>query len=147
MKYLLALFSVLTLGLSATYAQIYDPVSWETRVEKSEDNTYYLITTASIDSGWHIYSQVVKESESGIAPLPTEFSYSLTGEQKLVGKTQEGKGHEAFDAVFEMEIKYFENQAKSIQHGLKVLSKSLEELIMLDPNQWHSIQPVWTSEY
>ena len=30
---------------------------------------------------------------------------------------------------------------------LKVLSKSLEELIMLDPNQWHSIQPVWTSEY
>lgn len=115
MKYLLALFSVLSLGLSTTYAQIYDPVSWETRVEKSEDNTYYLITTASIDSGWHIYSQVVKESESGIAPLPTEFSYSLTGEQKLVGKTQEGKGHEAFDAVFEMEIKYFENQAKFVQ--------------------------------
>ena len=44
-------------------------------------------------------------------------------------------------------VPYFENQAKSIQHGLKVLSKSLENLIKLDPNQWHSIQPVWTSEY
>lgn len=44
-------------------------------------------------------------------------------------------------------VPYFENQAQSIQHGLKVLSKSLEELILLDPNQWHSIQPVWTSEY
>ena len=44
-------------------------------------------------------------------------------------------------------VPYFDNQAESIQHGLKVLSKSLENLIMLDPNQWHSIQPVWTSEY
>ena len=44
-------------------------------------------------------------------------------------------------------VPYFDNQAQSIQHGLKVLSKSLEKLIMLDPNQWHSIQPVWTSEY
>ena len=44
-------------------------------------------------------------------------------------------------------VPYFENQAQSIQHGLKVLSKSLENLIKLDPNQWHSIQPVWTSEY
>ena len=44
-------------------------------------------------------------------------------------------------------VPYFENQAQSIQHGLKVLSKSFENLIKLDPNQWHSIQPVWTSEY
>lgn len=44
-------------------------------------------------------------------------------------------------------VPFFENQAQSIQHGLKVLSRSLEDLIMLDPNQWHSIQPVWTSEY
>ena len=44
-------------------------------------------------------------------------------------------------------VPHFENDAQSIQHGLKVLSKSLENLIMLDPNQWHSIQPVWTSEY
>ena len=44
-------------------------------------------------------------------------------------------------------VPYFDNQAQSIQHGLKVLSKSLENLIKLDPNQWHSIQPVWTSEY
>ena len=44
-------------------------------------------------------------------------------------------------------VPHFENDAQSIQHGLKVLSKELEKLILLDPNQWHSIQPVWTSEY
>ena len=44
-------------------------------------------------------------------------------------------------------VPHFENDAQSIQHGLKILSKELEKLILLDPNQWHSIQPVWTSEY
>ena len=44
-------------------------------------------------------------------------------------------------------VPHFENDAQSIQHGLKVLSNELEKLILLDPNQWHSIQPVWTSEY
>jgi len=65
--------------------------------------------------------------------VPTAFIKSINGYELHFGKP--------------FIVPYFENQAKSIQHGLKVLSKSLEELIMLDPNQWHSIQPVWTSEY
>ena len=44
-------------------------------------------------------------------------------------------------------VPYFENEATSIQHGLKTLSKSFEELLALDINDWHSIQPVWTNEY
>ena len=44
-------------------------------------------------------------------------------------------------------VPYFENEATSIQYGLKTLSKSFEELLALDINDWHSIQPVWTSEY
>ena len=44
-------------------------------------------------------------------------------------------------------VPLFDNEAQSIQHGMKVLAKSFEELISLDVNQWHSIQPVWTNEY
>lgn len=44
-------------------------------------------------------------------------------------------------------VPLFENEAQSIQQGVKVLAKSFEELISLDINQWHSIQPVWTNEY
>ena len=44
-------------------------------------------------------------------------------------------------------VPYFENEGTSIQYGLKTLSKSFEELLALDINDWHSIQPVWTSEY
>jgi len=44
-------------------------------------------------------------------------------------------------------VPHFENEAQSIQQGMKVLAKSFEKLISLDANQWHSIQPVWTDEY
>ncbi len=44
-------------------------------------------------------------------------------------------------------IPLFENEAVSIQQGLKTLSKAFEKLISLDPNQWHSTQPVWSNEY
>ena len=71
--------------------------------------------------------------ETQLPIVPTAFIKSINGYELHFGKP--------------FIVPYFENQAQSIQHGLKVLSKSLEELIMLDPNQWHSIQPVWTSEY
>ena len=44
-------------------------------------------------------------------------------------------------------VPLFENESQSIQHGLKTLAKSFENLISIDPNQWHSIQPVWSNEY
>ena len=71
--------------------------------------------------------------ETQLPVVPTAFIKSTNGYELHFGKP--------------FIVPFFENQAQSIQHGLKVLSKSLEELIILDPNQWHSIQPVWTSEY
>ena len=44
-------------------------------------------------------------------------------------------------------VPLFDNEAQSIQQGMKVLSKSFERLISKDINQWHSIQPVWVNEY
>ena len=44
-------------------------------------------------------------------------------------------------------VPFFENEAISIQQGLKTLSNSFEDLISMDINDWHSIQPVWTAEY
>ena len=57
----------------------------------------------------------------------------------------EGKYTLVFDKPFYVPL--FDNEAQSIQQGMKVLAKSFEALITLDVNQWHSIQPVWTNEY
>ena len=92
-----------------TQAQIYNPIDWSTDVESVEnsDNEYYLIFSAQIEEGWHLYAQEVPEG----GPIPTTFSLETNDAYKLIGETQEEEGITLNDPVFEMRIKYFEEQA------------------------------------
>ncbi|MFK5879080.1 MAG: cytochrome c biogenesis protein CcdA [Flavobacteriaceae bacterium] len=94
-------------------AQIHDPVSFATSVEKISDTDYNLVVTANIDSGWHLYSQHVPEN----GPIATAFQFTNDSNQfQLVGGASEGEGHTSFDKAFGMDIKYFENTATFKQH-------------------------------
>ena len=100
---------LLTFVLSTNvFSQIYDPVKWSTSVQKISDIEYNLIATATIESGWHLYSQVVPEG----GPIPTTFTFIDSKHYSLVNKTQEEEGHEIYDSVFEIRIKFFENKAE-----------------------------------
>ena len=89
-------------------AQMYDPVKWSTSVEKLSDTEYKLISTATIETKSHLYSQNVDDG----GPIPTTFVYTNTGESfNLIGKTTEDIGITVDDPVFDMRIKYFENKA------------------------------------
>tara|TARA_R110002033_G_scaffold20994_5_gene52556 strand:- start:3206 stop:5602 length:2397 start_codon:yes stop_codon:yes gene_type:complete len=101
-------------------AQVFDPVKWETKTEKISDTEYNLISTSTIDAGWHLYSQVVPEG----GPVATSFSYTTDSDAKLIAKTIEEEGHTVDDPVFEMKIKFFENKAEFKQR-IKVLNKEL----------------------
>ena len=66
------LFSVLLLLLTTiSFAQIQDPVKWESQIEKSSDSEYIITLIGSIEENWHMYSQ---HTPMG-GPLPTEFIY------------------------------------------------------------------------
>ena len=102
---LFLLFLTTNLGI---FSQIEHPINWETSVEKLSETTYILTTKASIEKGWHLYSQEVPEE----GPIPTIFNYdTLEKTFTLIGKTLEGKGHVIDDPVFNMKIKFFENKA------------------------------------
>ncbi|MDO5977838.1 protein-disulfide reductase DsbD family protein [Flavivirga spongiicola] len=89
-------------------SQIHEPVKWSTSVEKLSETEYKLISKASIESGWHLYSQSVPED----GPIPTSFIYDdANGAFKIIGNTSEEEGHTVDDPVFNMKIKYFENSA------------------------------------
>lgn len=98
---------LLVVSLFGAQAQISDPVKWSTSVNKIDDTNYEVVFKASIDEGWHIYSQLI-EGEDG--PIPTEFDVTANGLAKE-GKTLEPEGVTDFDKTFQMEIKYFENEA------------------------------------
>lgn len=99
---------------------IIDPIDWEASIEKQNDSLFHLVFKASLEEGWHLYSQ--EDVEEG-GPLPTEFSYNFPeGSYELIGPTQEPGGVALFDPVFEMEIKYFEGAVNFVQ-PIKLLSE------------------------
>ncbi len=88
-------------------AQILEPVKWATSVEKISDTEFNLVTTATIDKGWHLYSQ-----EEADGPIPTEFTYDNAGKDfELMGNTQEPNVAPVFDKIFQIDIKYFSDKA------------------------------------
>ncbi len=108
MKFISTLFLFIFLFITESYAQIYNPVSWETSVEKISDSDFQLVISASIEEGWHLYSQNVPEG----GPIPTSIKINEDPNSfQLIGLPSEGKGHEEFDKVFGMTIKYFDTRA------------------------------------
>lgn len=101
--FLVKVFTVLV--VFGAKAQLFDPVSWTTSVEQTEEGEVFLVSTATIDEGWHVYSQFVDEG----GPIPTTFKYPNA--VKLIGKTTEGEGIEVDDPNFMMRVKYFGNTA------------------------------------
>lgn len=114
----------LLLIASFVNAQILEPVKWSTAVEKISATEYNLVATATIDSGWHLYSQNVPEG----GPIPTAFEFENNDAYSLVNKAIEEKGHTVNDPIFEMQIKFFENKAVFKQH-IKVTDKSLTKVV------------------
>lgn len=103
-NYLLLAFFVF--GLNG-FSQILDPIEWTSSVEKISETEYDLVVTATIESGWHLYSQKVPED----GPIPTTFTFESSETYMLVGETIEDEGHEVDDPVFMMRIKYFDGKA------------------------------------
>ncbi|MEO9512115.1 MAG: cytochrome c biogenesis protein CcdA [Flavobacteriaceae bacterium] len=103
------IFVITLLIASFVKAQIFEPVKWSTSVEKISDTEYKLISKASIDGGWHLYSQDVPEN----GPIATSFNYNdEAGAFKIIGDTSEEAGHIVNDPVFGgIEIKFFDKSA------------------------------------
>jgi thiol:disulfide interchange protein len=103
---LLLIFSLFHLPFTSG-AQILQPVKWKTAVEAGEPGTATLVMTASIDKGWHLYSQFIPDG----GPIKTTFTFSPSKNYELSGNVMEGKAVEYYDKNFEMDLKYFSNQA------------------------------------
>lgn len=88
-------------------AQILEPVSWNFSSEKINENEYELTFKASIDMRWHLYSQDIPMS-----PPATRFTFTQNDGYKLIGDvTEESEEIEEYDPNFEMQLKFFANEA------------------------------------
>ncbi len=109
-KHLILLFALI--AFTVGNSQILEPVKWQTSIEKFSDTEYNLVSKATIESGWHLYSQNVPAD----GPIPTTFTFDdVNGAFKFIGNTGELEGKTVDDPVFQMRIKFFEKSAIFVQ--------------------------------
>ena len=105
----LQLFVALFLVVQGTYAQIYDPVTWDFDYMKKGENKYELIFTASIEEHSHIYSMDIPKG----GPIPTTINFDTIPGFTLDGNAYEfTKPEEIFDEAFGFKIKTFSKKAE-----------------------------------
>lgn len=118
MKKLSALLTFVLLATLTTTAQIKTPVKWSYAAKKINNTEAVVLIKATIQKGWHVYSQNIKPG----GPIPTGFTFAKSADYTVVGKTSEPKGISHFEKVFDMDVVYFEN-AVVFQQKIK-LNKS-----------------------
>jgi hypothetical protein len=99
------IFTLSLFGISS--GQILTPVTWTWKAEQTGKGEYKLIFTAKIAAKWHTYGQYIGDG----GPVPTKISFDAKNKDvQLIGKTSETgtKAHEGHDPVFDMQLKYFE---------------------------------------
>lgn len=137
LKKFLSVF-VFSLTCFFAVAQIQEPVKWAFSSEKVSDTEYNIILKATIDAGWHVYSQNIPDD--GMGPIPTSFSFEESKDFELVGITIEPTPEEEYDPNFEMTLKYFSGEAVFIQpikilNGKSVAVKGSLEFMACDDTQ------------
>ena len=104
-------FTLLLLLVIAAFpaaAQIFDPVTWSFRYEKTASDTYEIVINATIEKGWHIYSMNVPDG-----PIPTSIRFDTASSYTLEGGPFEAtEPEEKFDAAFGFNIKSYSNSAE-----------------------------------
>lgn len=99
-------------------AQVFKPVKWNFSAKEISDTEAELIFKATIEKGWHLYSQDIPAD----GPIPTSFAFTKSKDYELVGKVAEPKAIEEEDPNFGMTLKYFANEVV-FKQKIKIKSK------------------------
>ncbi len=111
MKKLIALAGIVLAAFSSQ-AQL-NPVSWTFSAKKIGDKTYEIYMSATMQSKWHLYSQV--QPEDAIA-MPTTFTVNPNPLFTLEGKIKEvGKLEKFHDPKLDLSANQYSNKVDFVQ--------------------------------
>lgn len=123
MKRIMAL-SFLLIAFNWVSAQVKDPVAWTYTAKKINATTYEVSLTATLQRGWHLYSQTTPEG----GPPPTAIVFAKNPLLSLDGSVKEiGKLEEKYEPLFEVDVRQFSNSVVFVQQ-VKVKGKAKTSL-------------------
>lgn len=85
---LLLLFSTQSIAQPAGWQ---DKVNWSYKVEKINDHEAYVVATAKLKNGWHIFSVNHDPAKADLTGYPTTFKFKPNKNYKLIDKAIDGK--------------------------------------------------------
>jgi DsbC/DsbD-like thiol-disulfide interchange protein len=106
MKRVTLVFALLLFTVLGASAQIETPVTWSYAQKKISNTEAIVYLKATIQDGWHIYSQNVKPG----GPVKTTIKFTPSKDYVKTGITSEPKPTTKFEKVFDMNVGYFEKQ-------------------------------------
>ncbi|WP_276090090.1 protein-disulfide reductase DsbD domain-containing protein [Pedobacter sp. JY14-1] len=134
MKKLMLLAAGVLISFAAS-SQILKPVKWAYASKKTGKNEATVFIKATIDNGWHIYSQNMAEG----GPVKTTFTFAPSKSFTLNGTTAEPKPVTKFEKTFDMNVSYFEKsvlfQQKIKYTGANPVVKGTVEFMVCDDQQ------------
>lgn len=114
---------ILNVGLlfmfQSVNAQILKPIKWSFAIKNLGNSEAIVFIKATIDGGWHIYSQ--KQVVGG--PVATHISFFKSKEFDMIGKILEPKPIQKYDQIYKMNVFYFEREVV-FQQRIKLKSTS-----------------------
>jgi thiol:disulfide interchange protein DsbD len=121
MKKIITGMSFLLMGLVVN-AQL-NPVTWTFTATKLKDKTYEIHMKATMQNGWHLYSQI--QPDDAIA-IPTAFTFNNNPLVKLEGNIKEiGKVEKFHDAKLKLSANQYSHTVDFVQVvKLKVNTKT-----------------------
>ncbi|HZY35246.1 MAG TPA: protein-disulfide reductase DsbD domain-containing protein [Mucilaginibacter sp.] len=119
MKKLMFAATALFLSLGVK-AQIESPVKWSYAAKRISGTEAVVFLRATIQDGWHIYSQNVKDG----GPIKTSFTFTPSKEYSLIGQTIEPAPLTKYENAFSMNVSYFEKTV-TFQQKIKLKSSNV----------------------
>jgi DsbC/DsbD-like thiol-disulfide interchange protein len=108
---LLTLVLMLSFGLNG-FTQAESPVKWAFSCKKIGAGSYEMHLTATIDEGWHTYSQTTPEG----GPRPTAIHFTSSPLLTIDGKPKEvGKMEQHAEPLFGVDVKQFSDKVDFVQ--------------------------------
>lgn len=117
------IFLFLLFAFSWTFSFSQQIVDWKVSFDKKNE---LIELTASIEEGWHLYSQHI---ENNVGPVPTSFSFKSSNDFQLLGQVDEPKAIQKYDENFEATLDFFEKQVTFRQKIKTFKSTNLEGTI------------------
>lgn len=105
------LLNIFLLGAMVASAQ--NPISWSFTCKKMDNNTYEIHMTATIEKGWHLYSQ--SQPEDAVVN-PTAFTLAANPLLEVVGKVKEtGKLEKFHDKELNISANQYSEKVDFVQ--------------------------------